>query len=311
MVLLILRCAFLALYGYFLALLLAISSSINIILKNSRSYILFYFSLAPNTIYYAQESRNYAMLLALASIFCTLLYCVFESMYYRLTLKRPMYYFVGILICGVAMVLTHYYAYIFVFSTGMIALIQAWRTKQYFIPLFIIFTLMGAMGVMWIGIHHYYGDFLHRMNSEWVYDKSLYFLLLSIPLSALGKFGWIFVILFYAFCFKQIPLKVYRQYAPLLYIVGLELCIIIAIFMSISQTITTRYFVELYPLIYLFLASILVYASRYAVFYIPALTLILVAHITAPHIIRRIYAQRVPPSPHILIHKIANCLSLE
>ncbi|WP_300948731.1 hypothetical protein [uncultured Helicobacter sp.] len=149
------------------------------------------------------------------------------------------------------------------------------------------------------------------MNSEWVYDKSLYFLLLSIPLSALGKFGWIFVILFYAFCFKQIPLKVYRQYAPLLYIVGLELCIIIAIFMSISQTITTRYFVELYPLIYLFLASILVYASRYAVFYIPALTLILVAHITAPHIIRRIYAQRVPPSPHILIHKIANCLSLE
>ncbi|WP_300450603.1 hypothetical protein [uncultured Helicobacter sp.] len=129
-----------------MALLLAISSSINIILKNSRSYILFYFSLAPNTIYYAQESRNYAMLLALASIFCTLLYCVFESMYYRLTLKRPMYYFVGILICGVAMVLTHYYAYIFVFSTGMIALIQAWRTKQYFIPLFIIFTLMGAMG---------------------------------------------------------------------------------------------------------------------------------------------------------------------
>lgn len=135
-------------------------------------------------------------------------------------------------------------------------------------------------GVMWIGIHHYYGDFLHRMNSEWVYDKSLYFLLLSIPLSALGKFGWIFIILFYAFCFKQIPLKAYRQYAPLLYIVGLELCIIIAIFMSISQTITTRYFMELYPLIYLFLASILVYASRYAVFYIPALTLILVAHIT-------------------------------
>ena len=142
-------------------------------------YIIF-FLLAPQTIYYAQECRNYAMLLCLTSIFCTLLYLVLESMHDRLKLTHQFWYFLGILLCGTALVLTHYYAYVFVFCVGVVFLLQSILTRKFFIPLFICFGLMGLAGIIWISIHHFYGGFLDRMDTAWVFEYACggYFLAL-------------------------------------------------------------------------------------------------------------------------------------
>lgn len=233
------------------------------------------FVLAPNTIYYAQECRNYAMILSLASIFCVLLYLVLESLHKKLSLKHPNRYFAGIFVCGSAMVLTHYYAYVFVFAAGVILLIESLRTKTHTLGLFVAFLCIGSIGIAWITFHHIVGGFLYRMDGAWVYEQSIWSLLFSIILSAFGKFGWVLVTISLLVCFiKYKPIDLCKEYKPLLYIVGLELFIVVGVFFGISQTMTPRYFMELYPLIYLFVATIL---SAFWVFFSKMFVLIVLA----------------------------------
>lgn len=236
------------------------------------------FLLAPNTIYYAQECRNYAMLLSLASIYCILLYLVFESMRGALELKHKMWYFVGIFICAVGMVLTHYYAYVFVFCTGILALIHSYHLKSNFYAFFICFGLSALVGILWVSIHHIYGGFLYRIDSEWTYKGSIYFLLFSTLLSALGKFGWAFVIILGIICLKQKGLAPYKKLFVFAYMIILELLCVTLIFTCISQTMTQRYFMEIYPLIYLLIASMLLSFKRYLAYIVSGLIIILALH---------------------------------
>ncbi|WP_300936955.1 glycosyltransferase family 39 protein, partial [Helicobacter japonicus] len=243
-------------------------------------YIIF-FLLAPQTIYYAQECRNYAMLLCLTSIFCTLLYLVLESMHDRLKLTHQFWYFLGILLCGTALVLTHYYAYVFVFCVGVVFLLQSILTRKFFIPLFICFGLMGLAGIIWISIHHFYGGFLDRMDTAWVFEYSLWWLLFSIILSCFGKFAWILIACSLLFAFRYSGFTPYRQYAPFLYIVGLEFIIVSLIFLNLSQTMTGRFFIEIHILIYLFIANVLLYSQAFLRYLKPivlAIALTLTAH---------------------------------
>lgn len=249
---------------FFSTIWIVFGAIVSFILLNKHGYkivALLYiplFVLAPNTIYYAQECRNYAMILSLASIFCVLLYLVLESLHKKLSFKHPSRYFLGIFVCGSAMVLTHYYAYIFVFAAGVVLLIESLRSKTHTLGLFVVFLCIGFIGIAWIALHHVVGGFLHRMDGAWVYEKSIYSLLFSIVLSAFGKFGWVLVAVSLLACFmKYRPINLCKEYAPLLYIVGLELFIVVGVFFCISQTMTPRYFMELYPLIYLFVATIL------------------------------------------------------
>ncbi len=202
-------------------------------------------------------------------------------MHDRLNSRINSWYFLGILLCGVALVLTHYYAYVFVFCVGIVFLIQSIFTHKFFRPLFICFGLMGLAGIIWISIHHLYGGFLYRMDAAWVFESSLWWLLFSTILSCFGKFTWILIACSLLFAFRYSGFAPYRQYTPFLYIVGLEFIIISLIFFNLSQTMDKRFFIEICILIYFFIANVLLYSQAFLRYLKPivlAIALTLTAH---------------------------------
>lgn len=206
------------------------------------------------------------MILAISSVFCVILYLLFEAMSDKISLKHAKYYFLGLLLCGIGMVLSHYYAYIFVFATGVVAFIFALKSKMYILPFVLTFGIMGLTGITWIGYHHFYGGFLNRMESAWTLDINIWYLCFAIILSALSKYGYIALALIFAFVLRDKQHRIClmclcKKYAPLLYIVALELFIALIIYFFISETMTTRYFMLLYPLIYLFFATLLAHLA--------------------------------------------------
>ena len=77
--------------------------------------------LNPNTIYYSQELRSYAMLLGLSSVFIILCYIIYKAINDEI-INNQTTITIYLIILGIALVLTHYYAYIFVLSVGVVLL---------------------------------------------------------------------------------------------------------------------------------------------------------------------------------------------
>ena len=229
-------------------------------------FYLVFFMLAPNTIYYAQELRNYGMILGLSSIFCVLYFLIREYLYNRFETQHIRIYFFSLVCIGVALMLTHYYAYIFLFSAGCVLLLECLiRDKKIFFLAFMSLGFIGLVGIVWLFLHCYIGDFHLRIigasNGDlWIYDREITMLLLSIVISMLGKYGWgavwfvvLYVVLMHFKSFKQCIKAHFGLCLPIV----LEIILAAIIFTFFTKTMTTRYFMELYPFAYLFLALIL------------------------------------------------------
>ncbi len=220
------------------------------------------FMLNPNTIYYSQELRNYAMLLGLSSIFIILCYLLYEKINNNNIQINKNTIIITITTIGIALILTHYYAYIFVFSVGIVLLALSIHKKILYKEIFITFFIIGLAGIVWLIIHLNYGALSYRMSNsyngnEWIYEKSLLHLLFSIILSSLGKFGWAMVIVSSIYVLikdRQKSIKQIIDYLPFIFMIIIELMIISIVFIYFSKTITQRYFIMLYPIIYLFIA---------------------------------------------------------
>lgn len=241
--------------------------------KHTGRYVAFiYFGIylcAPNTIYYAQELRSYAMLLGLSSVFCVLYFLIRESLYARFT-SLSIWYFVGLSFVGVLLILTHYYAYIFCFCAGLALLLECLYKKSLFLPVFLSFLIIGCVGVAWILVHIYYGGFYERIigsanGQNWIHEGSVWSLVWSVLLSMFGKYGIGALILTTLYLtvsnFAQLRSLIKRHIMLCLPIV-FEICMLVVIFTFVSKTMTTRYFIEIYPFGYLFVALILGFYGR-------------------------------------------------
>ena len=206
------------------------------------------------------------MILGLSSIFCVLYFLVREYLYNRFETRHIGIYFFSLVCVGIALVLTHYYAYIFLFSAGCVLLLECLaRNKKIFFIAFVSFTLIGFVGIVWLFLHCYIGGFHLRIigasnGNSWVYDKGLAMLLISIMVSMLGKYGWGMVLLtmLYVMFISFKSLKQYiKFYFGLCLPIVFEMIIVVLIFTFFTKTMTTRFFMELDPFAYLFIALML------------------------------------------------------
>ena len=248
-------------------------------------YLLFYM-LTPNTIYYAQELRNYGMILGLSSIFCILYFLIREYIYNRFETQHIWAYFFAVVCVGVALILTHYYAYIFLFSSGCILLLESFVKKKLFLITLGSFVFIGVVGIVWLLLHCYMGDFHLRIadasnGNSWTYDRGLTVLLLSIVLSMLGKYGWgailfalLYVVLMYFESLKQCIKFYFGLCLPIIF----EMMIVAIIFLFFTKTMTTRYFMELYPFAYLFIVLILNVGGKRIVPFVFLIVVCLIGH---------------------------------
>lgn len=247
---------------------------------------LIFFMLAPNTIYYAQELRNYGMILGLSSIFCVLYFLIREYLYNRFETQHIKTYFFSLVCIGVALILTHYYAYIFLFSAGCALLFESFVKKKLFLITLGSFVFIGIVGIVWLFLHCYMGGFHLRITGAsngdfWTYDRGLTMLLLSIVLSMLGKYGWgaVLFALSYAvlMCFKSLKQYI-KFYSGLCLPVVLEMIIAAGIFTVLTKTVVVRYFMELYPFAYLFIALVLNVGGKRIVPFIFLIVVCLIGH---------------------------------
>ncbi|RAX54050.1 hypothetical protein CCY99_05045 [Helicobacter sp. 16-1353] len=222
------------------------------------------FMLNPNTIYYAQELRNYAMLLGNSSIFCVICFIVYKIMQGKIDRKYANRFYIALALLGVSLVLTHYYAYIFIFSSGIIMICLSLKQKRFIKQTLLTFIFIGLVGIIWLGVHIEIGGLLDKILDShkgltWVHDGNLFSLIFSIILASLGKYGWgIFIIscIYLVVKYKLEFIKIVADYLPFILIIILELGIISLIYHFGTKTMTTRYFVMLYPFIYLFIAIV-------------------------------------------------------
>ena len=234
---------------------------INTLNSNIAFIFICVFMLNPNTIYYSQELRSYAMLLGLSSVFIILCYIIYKAINDEI-INNQTTITIYLIILGIALVLTHYYAYIFVLSVGVVLLAISLYKQKLYKHIFLIFFIIGLAGIAWLLIHLNYGALIYRMSnsyngSEWIYENTIFHLLFSIILSSFGKFGWAVIIVASIYILikdQQTTKKYIIHYLPFIIMIIVELAIISIIFIFFSKTMTQRYFVMLYPIIYLFIA---------------------------------------------------------
>ena len=226
------------------------------------------------------------MILGLSSIFCVLYFLIREYVYHRFETPHIRAYFFALVCAGVALVLTHYYAYVFVFAAGCALLLECFIRRECRFKAFVSFAIIGLVGVIWLFLHCFIGDFHMRIvgasrGESWIYEGGVASLLLSMVVSMLGKYGYgaiVIAILHGVVAHRTSLFEHVKAHIGLCFPIVIEMIIVALMFVYVTKTMTTRYFIELFPFMYIFVALLLCCLGRRAIPFALLIALCLAGH---------------------------------